>query len=193
MKLCIALTGIVPKQSLIGFREDYNDYSDSSRIYPRTGDLHLDCIFELLKSQYEIGEFTIYNDFCHDPGIFKGIMKYALPLSSNQDRLIIGNSVPLHAAPDSVQQCEPPCTPLPPIHSFVLQAGTLGMRPDYGIGIIKLMCHQQRRVWIEYEDGQLSWQGNLPTGDGAIMEPGADLARREHVPSYTIVGERPAR
>ena len=44
MKLCIALTGIVPKQSLMD-QEDYNDYSRQQQDLSQNG-RYADCIFE---------------------------------------------------------------------------------------------------------------------------------------------------
>lgn len=45
---------------------------DSSRIYPRTGDTQIVYLKNVIENpNIEIGEFTIYNDFVHDPRDFQ--------------------------------------------------------------------------------------------------------------------------
>ena len=63
---------------------------DSSRIYPRTGDTQIVYLKNVIENpNIEIGEFTIYNDFVHDPRDFqRNNVLYHYPI--NQDRLIIG-------------------------------------------------------------------------------------------------------
>ena len=63
---------------------------DSSRIYPRTGDAQIVYLKNVIGNpNIEIGEFTIYNDFVHDPRDFqKNNVLYHYPI--NKDRLIIG-------------------------------------------------------------------------------------------------------
>ena len=61
---------------------------DSSRIYPRTGDTQIVYLKNVIENpNIEIGEFTIYNDFVHDPRDFqRNNVLYHYPI--NQDFLI---------------------------------------------------------------------------------------------------------
>lgn len=59
-------------------------------IYPRTGDyqmIYLNAVID--NPAITIGDYTIYNDFVHDPTQFeKNNVLYHYPI--NQDRLVIG-------------------------------------------------------------------------------------------------------
>ena len=61
-----------------------------NKIYPRTGDTEIIYLKNVITDpNIEIGDYTIYNDFVHDPRDFqKNNVLYHYPI--NHDRLIIG-------------------------------------------------------------------------------------------------------
>lgn len=63
---------------------------DSTKLYPRTGDSQTIYLKNAIETPYiEVGEFTFYNDFVHDPREFqKNNVLYHYPV--NGDRLVIG-------------------------------------------------------------------------------------------------------
>ena len=63
---------------------------DSSKIYPRTGDTQTVFLKNVVDNpMIEVGAFTFYNDFVHDPRDFqKNNVLYHYPI--NGDRLRIG-------------------------------------------------------------------------------------------------------
>lgn len=68
-----------------------------TKIYPRTGDKQTVYLNAVVKDpRIEVGDYTIYNDFVADPLLFeKNNVLYHYPI--HQERLVIGNSVPLLA------------------------------------------------------------------------------------------------
>ena len=63
---------------------------DSKKVYPRTGDKQIVYLKNVIENpNIEIGDFTIYIDFVHDPRDFqKNNVLYHYPV--NKDKLIIG-------------------------------------------------------------------------------------------------------
>lgn len=63
---------------------------DSKKIYPRTGDTQTIYLKNAVSAEnIEIGDYTIYNDFVHDPCEFqKNNVLYHYPI--NKDKLMIG-------------------------------------------------------------------------------------------------------
>ena len=66
----------------------------STKLYPRTGDSQTIYLKNAVQNpRIEIGDFTIYNDFVHDPRDFqKNCVLYHYPV--NGDRLVMGSSAP---------------------------------------------------------------------------------------------------
>ena len=162
---------------------------DSSRIYPRTGDTQIVYLKNVIGNpNIEIGEFTIYNDFVHDPRDFqKNNVLYHYPI--NKDRLIIGKFCSIacgarflfNSANHTMHSLATYTFPL-----FYEEWGH-GMRPDMAWdnkGDIVI----GNDVWIGYEAVILA---GVTIGDGAII--GTRAVVTKDVPSYTIVGGVPAR
>ena len=61
-----------------------------NKIYPRTGDAETVYLKQVITNpNIEIGDYTMYNDFAHDPRDFqKNNVLYHYPV--NHDRLLIG-------------------------------------------------------------------------------------------------------
>ena len=67
----------------------------NTKTFPRTNDYQTIYLNTIINNpNIIVGDYTIYNDFVNDPTQFeKNNVLYHYPI--NQDRLIIGNSVPL--------------------------------------------------------------------------------------------------
>lgn len=63
---------------------------DVKKVYPRIGDKEIVYLKNVINNaNIEVGDFTIYNDFVHDPRDFqKNNVLYHYPI--NKDKLIIG-------------------------------------------------------------------------------------------------------
>jgi len=160
-----------------------------TKLYPRTGDSQTIYLKNAVQDpNIEIGEFTIYNDFVHDPRDFrKNNVLYHYPV--NGDRLIIGKF------------CSIACGA-----KFLMTSGSHTLSSlstytfpifyeewDHGMAVTEAW---ERRgniivgndVWIGYEAVILS---GVTIGDGAVI--GARAVVAKDVPPYTIVGGVPAR
>ena len=162
---------------------------DSSRIYPRTGDTQIVYLKNVIENPYiEIGEFTIYNDFVHDPRDFqRNNVLYHYPI--NQDRLIIGKFCSIACGARFLFNSANHTMHSLATYTFPLfyEAWGHGMRPDMAWdnkGDIVIGSD----VWIGYEAVILA---GVTIGDGAII--GTRAVVTKDVPSYTIVGGVPAR
>lgn len=71
----------------------------NDKIYPRTSDNQTVYLKNVVtNANIEIGDYTMYNDFVHDPLNFeKNNVLYHYPI--NKDKLTIENSVLLHVDP----------------------------------------------------------------------------------------------
>ena len=137
----------------------------------------------------EVGEYTVYNDFVHDPRDFeKNNVLYHYPV--NGDRLIIGKF------------CSIACGA-----KFLFTSGNHSMRSlstytfpiffdEWGLDAKNIRQAWDNKgdivvgndVWIGYEAVILS---GVTIGDGAII--GSRAVVTKDVPPYTIVGSVPAR
>ena len=146
-----------------------------NKVYPRPGDTQIVYLQDVVNGpNIEVGAYTIYNDFVHDPRDFeKNNVLYHYPV--NGDRLKIGKF------------CSVACGA-----KFLFTSGNHSLRSlstytrdawdnkgDIVIG---------NDVWIGYEAVILS---GVTVGDGAVI--GTRAVVTKDVPPYTIVGGVPAR
>ena len=160
------------------------------KLYPRTGDTQTIYLRDAIDGpNVEVGEYTIYNDFVHDPRDFEcNNVLYHYPV--NGDRLKIGKF------------CSIACGA-----KFLFNSANhaLGSLSTYTFPIFYEEWGLDRRsvadawdnkgdivvgndVWIGYEAVILS---GVTIGDGAVI--GARAVVTKDVPPYTIMGGVPAR
>lgn len=162
---------------------------NSNKIYPRSNDFQTVYLKNVItKPNIEVGDFTIYNDFCHDPKDFeKNNVLYHY--SINHDKLTIGKF------------CSIACGA-----KFLMTSAnhTLKSFSTYTFPIFYEEWDQTAKitdawenkgniviendVWIGYEAVILS---GVHIGNGAII--GARAVVTKDVPPYAIVGGVPAK
>lgn len=159
-------------------------------IYPRTGDyqtIYLNAVID--NPAIAIGDYTIYNDFIHDPTRFeKNNVLYHYPI--NQDRLVIGKFCSIacgakflfNSANHSLNSLSTYTFPLF-YEEWGLDKNTVASAWDNKGDIVI-----GNDVWIGYEAVILA---GVHIGDGAII--GARAAVTKDVAPYTIVGGVPAK
>lgn len=161
-----------------------------NKIYLRTGDRQIVYLRDVITSpNIEVGEYTIYNDFVHDPRDFeKNNVLYHYPI--NGDKLKIGKF------------CSIACGA-----KFLFTSGNHSMKSlsTYTFPIFFDEWELDKNdicmawdnkgdtvigndVWIGYEAVIMS---GVKIGDGAII--GTRAVVTKDVPPYTIVGGLPAR
>ena len=160
------------------------------KLYPRTGDSQTVYLKSVVTDPaIEVGEYTMYNDFVHDPREFqKNNVLYHYPV--NGDRLKIGKFCSIAcgakflftSANHSLRSLS--TYPFPIFYEeWGLDAKDIRQawdkRGDIVIG---------NDVWIGFEAVILS---GVTVGDGAII--GSRTVVTKDVPPYTIVGGAPAR
>ncbi len=163
---------------------------DPKKIYPRTGDTQTVYLKNVVSGpNLEVGEFTIYNDFAHDPRDFeRNNVLYHYPV--NGDRLKIGRFCSIACGAKflftSGNHTLHSLSTYPfPIffEEWRLDAGHIteawDNKGDIVIG---------NDVWIGYEAVILS---GVTIGNGAII--GTRAVVTKDVPPYTIVGGVPAK
>lgn len=162
---------------------------DSKKVYPRTGDLQSVYLKNVVDDpSIEIGAFTFYNDFVHDPRDFqKNNVLYHYPI--NHDRLHIGKFCSIACGAKFLFNSANHALGSLSAYPFPLfyEAWEHGMSPaeawdnkgDIVIG---------NDVWIGYEAVILA---GVTVGDGAVI--GARAVVTKDVPPYTIVGGVPAK
>lgn len=162
----------------------------AGKIYPRTGDTQTVYLNQVISNtNISIGEYTMYNDFVHDPLDFeKNNVLYHYPI--NQDRLIIGKFCSIACGAKfiftSANHTLQSLSTYPfPIFFEEWQLPVADIKNawdnkgDIVIG---------NDVWIGYEAIILS---GVHIGDGAII--GTRSVVTKDVEPYTIVGGVPAR
>lgn len=162
----------------------------TDKIYPRTGDretVYLKNVVE--NSNIEIGDYTIYNDFIHDPREFqKNNVLYHYPI--NKDRLIIGKFCSIACGAKFLFNSANHKMASLSTYTFPLFFEEWGLKKknvaqawdqkgDIMIG---------NDVWIGYEAVILS---GVTIGDGAVI--GCRAVVTKDIPPYTIVGGVPAK
>ena len=160
------------------------------KLYPRTGDSQTVYLKSVVTDPaIEVGEYTMYNDFVHDPREFqKNNVLYHYPV--NGDRLKIGKF------------CSIACGAKFLFTSANHALGSLSTYPfpiffeEWGLDAKDIRQAWDKRgdivigndVWIGFEAVILS---RVTVGDGAIIGTRAVVSK--DVPPYTIVGGAPAR
>ncbi len=162
---------------------------DSSKVYPRTGDPQIVYLKNVVQNpRISVGEFTIYNDFVHDPRDFeRNNVLYHYPI--NGDRLTIGRFCSIACGAKFLMNSANHSLQSLSTYTFPIFYEAWGLEPrpadawdnhgDITVG---------NDVWIGYEAVVLA---GVTIGDGAIV--GARAVVTRDVPPYTIVGGIPAR
>ena len=161
-----------------------------NKVYPRPGDTQIVYLQDVVNGpNIEVGAYTIYNDFVHDPRDFeKNNVLYHYPV--NGDRLKIGKF------------CSVACGA-----KFLFTSGNHSLRSlstytfpifyeQWGLDPKNIRDAWDNKgdivigndVWIGYEAVILS---GVTVGDGAII--GTRAVVTKDVPPYTIVGGVPAK
>lgn len=162
---------------------------DLNKIYPRSNDFQIVYLKNVItRANIEVGDYTIYNDFCDDPRDFeKNNVLYHYPI--NNDKLIIGKF------------CSIACKA-----KFLMTSGNHSMKSlsTYSFPVfweewdktLKVKDAWDNKgdiiigndVWIGYDAIIMS---GVKIGDGAII--GTRALVTKDVPPYTIVGGVPAK
>lgn len=162
----------------------------ANRIYPRTGDIETVYLKNVITNpNIEIGDYTMYNDFVHNPCDFqKNNVLYHYPV--NHDRLVIGKF------------CSIACGAKFIFTSANHSLKSLSTYPfpiffeEWDLDVANITDAWDNKgniiigndVWIGYEAVILS---GVTIGDGAII--GTRAVVTKDVPPYTIVGGVPAK
>lgn len=160
------------------------------KIYPRTNDRETVYLKNVIKNpNILVGDFTMYNDFVHDPQQFeKNNVLYHYPI--NHDKLIIGKF------------CSIACGAKFLFTSANHTQTSLSTYPfpiffeEWGLDVQNITSAWDNKgdivigndVWIGYETVILS---GVTIGDSAII--GSRAVVTKDVPPYTIVGGVPAK
>lgn len=162
----------------------------AEKVYPRTGDGETVYLKNVVSDpMIEVGDYTIYNDFVHDPREFeKNNVLYHYPV--NHDRLLIGRF------------CSIACGVKFLFTSANHTLKSLSTYPfpiffeEWGLDVENITTAWDNKgdivigndVWIGYEAVIFS---GVTIGDGAVI--GARAVVTKDVPPYTIVGGVPAK
>lgn len=162
----------------------------TDKIYPRTGDRETVYLKNVIDNpNIQIGDYTIYNDFVHDPREFrKNNVLYHYPI--NKDRLIIGKFCSIACSAKFLFNSGNHKMASLSTYTFPLffeewdlekenVAQAWDQKGDILIG---------NDVWIGYEAVILS---GVTIGDGAVI--GCRAVVTKDIPPYTIVGGVPAK
>ena len=162
----------------------------TDKIYPRTGDRKTVYLKNVIDNpNIQIGDYTIYNDFVHDPREFlKNNILYHYPI--NKDRLIIGKFCSIacgakflfNSANHKMASLSTYTFPLF-FEEWGLEKENVAQAWDQKGDIII-----GNDVWIGYEAVILP---GVTIGDGAVI--GCRAVVTKDVPPYTIVGGVPAK
>lgn len=160
------------------------------KIYPRTGDTETVYLKNVITNpDIEIGDYTIYNDFVHNPCDFqKNNVLYHYPV--NHNRLLMGKF------------CSIACGAKFIFTSANHSLKSLSTYPfpiffeEWGLDVSDITDAWDNKgdiivgndVWIGYEAVILS---GVTIGDGAIV--GSRAVVTKDIPPYTIVGGVPAK
>ena len=162
----------------------------TDKIYPRTGDRETVYLKNVIDNpNIQIGDYTIYNDFVHDPREFrKNNVLYHYPI--NKDRLLIGKFCSIACGAKFLFNSGNHKMASLSTYTFPLffeewdlekenVAQAWDQKGDIIIG---------NDVWIGYEAVILS---GVTIGDGAVI--GCRAVVTKDIPPYTIVGGVPAK
>ena len=164
--------------------------ASKDKIYPRTGDKETIYLKNVTDNpNIQIGDYTIYNDFIHDPREFqKNNVLYHYPI--NKDRLIIGKFCSIACGAKFLfNSANHKMTSLS-TYTFPLFFEEWGLKKEN----VAQAWDQKgdimigNDVWIGYEAVILS---GVTIGDGAVI--GCRAVVTKDIPPYTIVGGVPAK
>lgn len=163
---------------------------ESKKIYPRTKDTQTIYLKHVVSADnIEIGEYTIYNDFVHDPREFqKNNVLYHYPI--NKDKLMIGRFCSIACGAKFVFTSANHSLKSLSTYTFPI------FYEEWKLPVSEITKAWDNRgnivigndVWIGYEALILS---GVTIGDGAVI--GARAVVTKDVPPYTIVGGVPAK
>ncbi len=160
------------------------------RIFPRTGDTQTVYLQQVVTDPgIEVGDYTMYNDFVHDPRDFqKNNVLYHYPV--NGDRLRIGKFCSIACGAKFLFTSGHHAMRSLSTYPFPIFFEEWGLNPK---DITKAWDNKGdiligNDVWIGYEAVILS---GVTIGDGAIIRTRAVVTK--DVPPYTIVGGVPAK
>ena len=164
--------------------------ADLRKIYPRTGDLQTVYLQNVVTNpNIEIGDYTMYHDFVHDPAMFeRNNVLYHYPV--NYDKLRIGKFCSIACGAKFLFNSANHTKDSLSTYPFPLFFEEWGLekkdvtkawdnKGDINIG---------NDVWIGYEAVILA---GVTVGDGAVI--GTRAVVTKDVPPYTIVGGVPAK
>ena len=164
--------------------------ASKDKIYPRTGDKETIYLKNVTDNpNIQIGDYTIYNDFIHDPREFqKNNVLYHYPI--NKDRLIIGKFCSIACGAKFLFNSANHKMASLSTYTFPLFFEEWGLKKEN----VAQAWDQKgdimigNDVWIGYEAVILS---GVTIGDGAVI--GCRAVVTKNVPPYTIVGGVPAK
>ena len=162
----------------------------TDKIYPRTGDRETVYLKNVIDNpNIQIGDYTIYNDFVHDPREFlKNNVLYHYPI--NKDRLIIGKFCSIACGAKFLFNSGNHKMASLSTYTFPLFFEEWGLEKEN----VAQAWDQKgdiiigNDVWIGYEAVVLS---GVTIGDGAVI--GCRAVVTKDIPPYTIVGGVPAK
>ena len=162
----------------------------TDKIYPRTGDRETVYLKNVIDNpNIQIGDYTIYNDFVHDPREFrKNNVLYHYPI--NKDRLIIGKFCSIACGAKFLFNSGNHKMASLSTYTFPLFFEEWGLEKEN----VAQAWDQKgdiiigNDVWIGYEAVILS---GVTIGDGAVI--GCRAVVTKDIPPYTIVGGVPAK
>ena len=161
----------------------------STKLYPRAGDSQTIYLKNAVQNpNIEIGDFTIYNDFVHDPRDFqKNNVLYHYPV--NGDKLVVGKFCSIACGARFLMNSANHALGSLSTYVFPIFYEEWG----HGMEVTEAWDHRGdivigNDVWIGYEAVILS---GVTIGDGAIVAARSVVTR--DVPPYPIVGGVPAR
>ena len=164
--------------------------ASKDKIYPRTGDKETIYLKNVTDNpNIQIGDYTIYNDFIHDPREFqKNNVLYHYPI--NKDRLIIGKFCSIACGAKFLFNSANHKMASLSTYTFPLFFEEWGLKKEN----VAQAWDQKgdimigNDVWIGYEAVILS---GVTIGDGAVI--GCRVVVTNDIPPYTIVGGVPAK
>ena len=162
---------------------------DPAKLYPRTGDTQIIYLKNAIDDpSIQVGDFTVYNDFVHDPRDFqKNNVLYHYPI--NGDRLTIGKFCSIACGAKFLMNSANHAMASLSTYTFPL----FGEEWEHGMTVAETWDNRGditvgSDVWIGYEAVILP---GVTIGDGAIV--GSRAVVTKDVPPYAIVGGIPAK